>query len=146
MRDAPTTKAPPARTLHAQCCLSITSPGLLAVQVFHTFALPRPSEYDLYYSFVMRGGEGGGVNRELAWSDFGACCRDGPGNSLEATEADVEAAAGTTGGRPTCDSEHMHGGLAVHFDFIACHRHMRDRNDRMENRTGEWSGNIGKEY
>eukprot|EP00618_Florenciella_parvula_P018424 CAMPEP_0119487800 /NCGR_PEP_ID=MMETSP1344-20130328/13765_1 /TAXON_ID=236787 /ORGANISM="Florenciella parvula, Strain CCMP2471" /LENGTH=406 /DNA_ID=CAMNT_0007522687 /DNA_START=102 /DNA_END=1324 /DNA_ORIENTATION=+ len=130
-------------------------PWMVFVQAFHTFALPRPSEYDLYYSFVTATATATSMaaDRELVWSDFGACCRDGPGLSLEVSvgaevgaEVAVGAEVGVAGvsGRPTCNSEDMHDGLGAHFDYIACHRHMRDRNDRMENGRGSGQGTWGR--
>ena len=103
---------------------------MVFVQAFNAFALPRPSEYDLYHSFVVwMYDTDGGADRELAWADFGACCRDGPGLSLatpsrrldvgvsgggEDSFDDFGTGVGVGGGglRGSCDEEEMHAGLA----------------------------------
>jgi hypothetical protein len=78
--------------------------------------------------------------RPLIWEDWGACCLDSTGRLLTPQSVDTTLKAGSkqvgTDEQPQhpigekyekdwCDFEKMHDELAVHFDFIACHRHLR---------------------
>jgi hypothetical protein len=93
------------------------------VEVLHTHSFPRPSEYELFHSFVF-GNEVARLDmvrvaeRPLAWEDFGECCLDKEGNVQQNPAHDGNNSE-------WCNMTLMVEELSEHFDFIACHRHLR---------------------
>lgn len=134
--------------------------------MFAAFALPRPSEYELYHTFVFNGPDpalrGTVAERRLDWDDWGACCHDPDGRPTTTTvnvtansdpgswwarwssrlsTPPVDPAASTT---QVCGLDAMRVGLAKHFDFVGCHQHMRrihfERLAKIESKQDAGSG------